>query len=132
MDRTWVFNSVSPLGWYGTEFIAGTGNAANDWSYFPQTYNEISAWAGFYPNWTAAGPNKDWGEMTFDINNNFNVSVTQTSQTDNSQTTTKGTFAFDTEKRTLRFNGPETLNGGTTPAVRIGDPVMCMKLLTQR
>lgn len=109
--RTWVFNSVSPVGWYGTTFIEEGGDS-NDWSYFPQTYNEISSWSNFWPGWTAAGPNKDFGEMTFDINNNFNVSVTQTSLTSDAQSTTKGTFSFDTEKRILRFNGPETLYGG--------------------
>jgi hypothetical protein len=57
--------------------------------------------------------NKNWGEMTFDLDGAYNISVTQTALADNSQTTQTGTFTYDIAKHKLILNGGvQLLMGG--------------------
>lgn len=90
--KTWVLDMASPIGWAGLDF---TYKEEGDvWSWLP-TYAEAG--------WSME--NKDWGEMTFDLDGAYNISVTQTALTDNSQTTQTGTFTYDIAKRKMILNG---------------------------
>jgi hypothetical protein len=83
--KTWVLNMEKPL-----EFIGKPTNYVN---------LAVSG-GGWYPNLSdiswAGLENKDWGEVTFNLNEGYNVSVTQTSSAIGStaKTTKTGTFTF--------------------------------------
>lgn len=99
--KTWVLDMASPIGWAGLDYPYNP-SGSDAWSWLP-TYAEAS-WAM---------PDKNWGEMTFDLDGAYNVSVTQTALNDDSQTTKSGTFTFDIAKHKLKFNGgAEMLLGG--------------------
>ncbi|MGO4771458.1 hypothetical protein ACEN2I_07320 [Flavobacterium sp. W22_SRS_FK3] len=97
--KTWVLDMASPIGWGGLDFPGKTGD---NWNWYPD-----------YASNTWVMPNKDWGEMTFNLDAGYNVSVKQTAQATTSQTTKTGLFSFDiaNNKMTLS-NGPELLYGG--------------------
>lgn len=101
--KTWIFNRVteSPFAFVGAGYINKT--LEGDWAWFPGSINDVS-WSGV--------ENKDWGEVTFDLNGGYNVTVKQTSLTTGSteQTTKSGTYNFSlsTESRNDRI----VLNGG--------------------
>ncbi|WP_348823727.1 hypothetical protein [Flavobacterium aestuarii] len=102
--KTWIINFVteSPFAFVPAEYV-NTTVGGGSWSWFPGSVNDVS-WSGIEV--------KDWGEVTFDLNGGYNVSVTQTSLTTGSheQTTTKGTYTF---QRTDDFtNDRLMLNGG--------------------
>lgn len=101
--KTWVLDMSGPIGWAGFEFPYGdTTNTDQYWNWFPD-------YAG--NEWVM--PNKNWGEMTFDLNGSYNVKVTQTALADNSQTTKTATFSYDIAKHSMSFNGnAEMLFGG--------------------
>ncbi|KFF04731.1 hypothetical protein [Flavobacterium reichenbachii] len=102
--KTWVIKMANPIGFAGPAYLNTTvGDTGGDaWTYFPGSINEI-LWSGIEV--------KDWGEITFDLNEGYNVTVKQTSLTTGStaQTTTKGTFTYtlssDFKKDFLDFNG---------------------------
>lgn len=101
--KTWVVNFVteSPFAFVGAGYINTT--VQGDWAWFPGSVNDVS-WSGIEV--------KDWGEVTFDLNGGYNISVTQTSLETGStaKTTTKGTYTF---QRTDDFtNDRLILNGG--------------------
>ncbi|KOS08343.1 hypothetical protein AM493_12505 [Flavobacterium akiainvivens] len=97
--KKWKLNMASPVGWTGLDFPAASGD---NWSWLPD-------YAG--NEWVMT--NKDWGSMTFDLDGNYNVSVTQTALTTNDQTTKTGTFSYDIANSRIVFNGgPEVLFGG--------------------
>lgn len=99
--KTWVIDMASPIGWAGFDYPYKM-NGTDSWSWLP-TYAEAS-WAM---------PDKNWGEMTFDLDGAYNVSVTQTALADDSQVTKTGTFTYDIAKHSLIFNGGvEMLFGG--------------------
>lgn len=99
--KTWVLDMASPVGWAGFDYPYNE-EGPDFWNWFPD-------YAG--NEWVM--PNKNWGEMTFDLNGGYNVSVTQTALNDDSQTTRKGTFNYDVEKHTMVLNnGVEVLFGG--------------------
>lgn len=101
--KTWVINFVteSPFGFVGAGYINKT--VEGDWAWWPGSYNDIS-WSGV--------ENKDWGEVTFDLNGGYNVSVTQTSLDTGStaKTTKKGTFTF--QRTDKSDNDRIIINGG--------------------
>ena len=47
--------------------------------------------------------NKDWGEMTFDLNGGYNVKVVQTALKSMDQTTKTGILYFDIAKDAIDF-----------------------------
>jgi hypothetical protein len=98
--KTWVLDMSGPVGWAGLDYPAKSGD---NWAWLP-AITDIS-WAGFEI--------KDWGEMRFDLNEAYNVSVTQTAYVGTSQTTKAGTFAFDIANDKITFDGGvEVLHGG--------------------
>lgn len=102
IGKTWVLNMEKPL-----EFLGKPTNyvnlAVSGGGWYP-SLSEIP-WAGL--------ENKDWGEVTFDLNEGYNVSVTQTSPAIGSteKTTKKGTFVFSLTDGST--NDKITFNGGT-------------------
>ncbi|MFL9843566.1 hypothetical protein [Flavobacterium rhizosphaerae] len=99
--KTWELDMASPIGWCGLDY-PWYPTGADYWNWFP-TYADAS-WAM---------ENKDWGSMTFNLDGNYNVSVTQTALTTNNQVTKTGTFSYDIDNHKLTFNGgPEMLYGG--------------------
>lgn len=99
--KTWVLDMSGPIGWAGFDFPYNE-SGADYWNWFPD-------YAG--NEWVME--NKNWGEMTFDLNGGYNTSVTQTALTTNSQTTKAGTYSYDVANHTLLFNsGVEMLHGG--------------------
>lgn len=99
--KTWELNMAEPIGWAGFDYPYNP-NGTDYWNWFPD-------YAG--NSWVME--NKDWGEMSFNLDGGYNVSVTQTALNNNTQTTKTGNFSFDIENNTLNFNGGvEMLYGG--------------------
>ncbi|MEH6659712.1 hypothetical protein [Leeuwenhoekiella marinoflava] len=99
--KTWVLNMVNPLGYGGTDFPYNP-DGSNYWNWYPD-------YAG--NEWLME--NKDWGEMTFDLDGAYNVEVTQTTLNSTSQTTKSGSFNYDIENHKINLNnGVELLFGG--------------------
>lgn len=99
--KTWVLNMVSPMGFGGMDFPYNE-DGADYWNWYPD-------YAG--NEWLME--NKDWGEMTFNLNGGYNVSVTQTALKSMEQTTKEGSFTYEIEEHSLIFNGGvEMLYGG--------------------
>ncbi len=97
--KTWVLNMANPVGWAGLEY---PGTSGDNWNWFPD-----------YASNSWVMENKDWGEMHFDLNEAYNVSVKQTAIVGTSQTNKSGTFVFDIPNNKLIFNGGvEMLYGG--------------------
>ncbi len=106
--KTWKLNMVAPIEFVGTnvhssamDAIYGAVPGSGDWNWYPN-FSDIS-WAGF--------ENKEWGEITFDLNGGYNVTIKQTSTTTGStaQTTKTGTYSYSqtpkfTDDRII-FNG---------------------------
>ncbi|MFV8324775.1 hypothetical protein [Flavobacterium sp. ZS1P14] len=101
--KTWVFNMVteSPFAFVGGGYINKT--VEGDWAWYPGSINDVS-WSGI--------ENKDWGEVTFDLNGGYNVKVKQTSLTTGStvKTTQTGTYNFSLTNGAT--NDRIILNGG--------------------
>jgi hypothetical protein len=101
--KTWVFNMVteSPFAFVGGGYINKT--VEGDWAWYPGSINDVS-WSGI--------ENKDWGEVTFDLNGGYNVKVKQTSLTTGStvKTTQSGTYNFSLTNGST--NDRIILNGG--------------------
>jgi hypothetical protein len=97
--KTWVLNMANPLGWAGLDY---PGKSGDNWNWFPD-----------YASNSWVMENKDWGEMYFNLNEAYNVSVKQTPIVGTSQTNKSGTFVFDIPNNKLVFNGGvEMLYGG--------------------
>lgn len=98
--KTWVLNMVKPLEFVDSNYINSTLSPAGWWPLL----SEIS-WAGL--------ENKNWGEITFDLNGGYNVSVTQTNPKLGSteQTTKAATFNFTLTDESK--NDRIVFNGGT-------------------
>lgn len=116
--KTWVLKMVAPIEFVGTNIHSpamdttyGVSNGGGDWSWYPN-FSDIP-WAGY--------ENKDWGEITFDLNGGYNVTVTQTSVIAGSieKTTKTGTFTYS---QTSDFtNDKIVFNGGTEMLHMNGD-----------
>ncbi|GAA5022158.1 hypothetical protein GCM10011506_01490 [Marivirga lumbricoides] len=99
--KTWVLNMESPMGFGGLDFPYNE-EGADYWNWYPDLASN---------DWIME--DKNWGEMTFDLNGSYNVSVTQTALNSSEQTTKKGSFNYDIEEHSLIFNGGvEMLIGG--------------------
>jgi len=97
--KTWVLDMGSPIGWAGLDFPSTTGD---NWSWYPD-----------YASNSWVMPNKDWGEIHFNLNGGYNTYVKQTAQTSNTQTTKTGLFTFDMANNKIAFSkGVELLYGG--------------------
>lgn len=97
--KTWVLDMANPIGWAGLNYPGATGD---NWNWFPD-----------YGGNSWVMPNKDWGEMTFDLDGGYHVKVVQTELNSMDQTTKSGLFNLDIVKSTLVFaGGPELLHGG--------------------
>ncbi|WP_343695945.1 hypothetical protein [Flavobacterium sp.] len=97
--KTWELNMADPVGWAGLDYPAASGD---NWNWFPD-----------YASNSWVMPNKNWGEMHFDLNGGYNTSVTQTALASAQQTTKSGTYNFDIANNKLIFNGGvEMLYGG--------------------
>jgi hypothetical protein len=101
--KTWIVNIVTQasIGFAAPEYINTTvGGGWGAW--MPDSNNDIG-WSGI--------ETKDWGEITFDLNGGYNVTVTQTSEVSGStqKTTTTGTYTYEMTdeftKDRLIFNG---------------------------
>lgn len=96
--KTWVLNMVQPLEFVDAAYINSTLSSPGWWPVLTDI-----PWAGL--------ENKNWGEVTFDLNGGYNVSVTQTNPDAGStqQTTKVGTFNFtltnESRKDNISFNG---------------------------
>lgn len=102
IGKTWVLDMEKPL-----EFIGQ-----------PATYENIATSGhGWWPNFSdiswAGLENKDWGEITFNLNGGFNVSVTQTDAAAGVLTKTTKTGTFNLNLTTASKNDRITFNGGT-------------------
>ena len=99
--KTWVLDMASPIGWAGFDYPYNP-LGSDYWNWFPD-------YAG--NEWVM--PNKNWGEMTFDLDGGYNISVTQTALNTNDQTTKAANFSYDIAKHTMVLNGGvEMLFGG--------------------
>jgi len=99
--KTWVLDMNSPIGWAGLDFPRGPEDG-DYWNWYPD-------YAG--NEWVM--PSKDWGEMTFNLDGGYNVSVTQTALNSDEQKTTSGSFGYTIDEHTINFNGGvELLYGG--------------------
>lgn len=97
--KTWVLDFIDPVGWSGLDYPAATGD---NWNWFPD-----------YASNSWVMPNKNWGEMRFDLNGGYNTKVIQTAIANDTQTNKTGTYSFDIANNKLAFNGGvEMLYGG--------------------
>ena len=99
--KTWVLDFIDPVGWAGLDFPYNP-KGSDYWNWFPD-----------YASNSWVMPNKNWGEMRFDLNGGYNTKVVQTALTTEVQTTKTGTYSFDITNNKLAFNGGlEMLYGG--------------------
>ena len=99
--KTWELDMSSPIGWAGFDFPRGPEDG-DYWNWYPD-------YAG--NEWVMAA--KNWGEMTFNLDGGYNVSVTQTALNSADQTTSTGSFSYNIEEHSINFNGGvELLYGG--------------------
>jgi hypothetical protein len=99
--KTWVLYMTAPL-----EFIGK-----------PTNYQNIAVSGhGWWPNLSDIGwaglENKDWGEVTFNLNEGYNVSVTQTSPIAGSTTKTTKAGTFNLSLTDGSKNDRIVFNGG--------------------
>lgn len=97
--KTWVLDMTKPIGWYGPDYPKHNGSA-DDWSWHPD-------YAG--NEWVM--PNRDYGNMHFDLNNGKNYSVTMVDATGHATIKT-GSFDISTSTGIMKLYGAELLYGG--------------------
>lgn len=97
--KTWVLDMRRPIGWYGFDYLKKNGSS-DDWSWHPD-------YAG--NEWVM--PNRDYGQMTFDLNNAKNYQRIL-KDANGVGTATKSTFNLDLSNAKLKLNGAEILYGG--------------------
>ncbi|SMP09460.1 hypothetical protein [Flavobacterium hercynium] len=96
--KTWVLNMIQPLEFVDSKYENSTISAPGWWPLLTDI-----PWANL--------EDKNWGEVTFDLNGGYNVTVTQTNPTVGSaeQTTKTGTFNYTLTKEfkedKIAFNG---------------------------
>jgi hypothetical protein len=91
--KTWIFDPTDPISYYGDGWLWDPGTCP-DWSGFPC--------------------GTDWGEVTFDLNGRYNLTVKQKSLAGDTYTTKKGNFGFDIAGKTLNFIGVPMLYSKNT------------------
>lgn len=95
--KTWVLNMERPVGWYGLDYGEG---GSGDWVYHPSY--EGNEWVM---------ENKDWGQMTFNLDGDYNYSRTMYDKNGN-PVTCEGTFTMDLEAEFIHLQGCDMLYGG--------------------
>lgn len=95
--KTWELNMERPVGWYGTTYGEG---GDDDWFWHPD-------YAG--NEWVME--NKDWGEMTLDLNGDTNYQRIMYDDS-GSPVTCTGTFTMNLEAGSIQLNGCDLLYGG--------------------
>ena len=101
--KTWVLNMVAPLEFIGGNRVDYVNRAVSGPGWWPNL-SDIS-WAGL--------ENKDWGEITFDLNGGNNVTVDQTNPLLGSTLKTKKTGTFNFALTNGEIDDKITFNGGT-------------------
>jgi hypothetical protein len=101
--KTWVLYMTAPLEFIGKPATPYQNIAVSGHGWWPNL-SDIS-WAGL--------ENKDWGEVTFDLNGGYNVSVTQTNPTLGSTVKTTKTGTFNFGLTVGQTNDRIVFNGGT-------------------
>lgn len=95
--KTWKLNMAKPIGWFGLDYGKGSGD---DWSWHPD-------YAG--NEWVM--PNKDYGEMTFNLNNAKNYQRI-IYDANNNPVTCNGKFDMDLAQKKIKLFGCDMLFGG--------------------
>jgi hypothetical protein len=95
--KTWVLDMDFPIGWYGLDYGKGSGD---DWSWHPD-------YAG--NSWTM--DKRDYGSMTFDLDNGKNYKRVLIDKAGNA-TTSIGKFDLDVKNNLVKLAGGEMLFGG--------------------
>lgn len=101
--KTWVLYMTAPLEFIGQPATPYQNIAVSGHGWWPNL-SDIS-WAGL--------EDKDWGEVTFDLDGGYNVSVTQTNPTLGSTVKTTKTGTFNFALTTGQTNDRIVFNGGT-------------------
>lgn len=91
--KTWIFDPTNPISYYG-----------DGWLYDP----------GTCPDWSGFPCGTDWGEVTFDLNGRYNLTVKQKSLSGDTYTTKKGSFGFNIADKTLTFIGVPMLSSANS------------------
>lgn len=97
--KTWVLDMARPIGWYGYDYLKHNGSG-DDWSWHPD-------YAG--NEWVM--PNRDYGKMSFDLNNGKNYRRTYIDDNGNTVNCT-GKFDLDLANHVMKIIGCEMLFGG--------------------
>ena len=95
--KTWVLDMVNPMGFYGLDWGKG---GSGDWSWEPDLASN---------SWIM--PSRDYGEIKFDLNGNFNYTKISKDAAGNASTCV-GTFSYDFANKLINLNGCELLFGG--------------------
>ncbi|RXK83801.1 hypothetical protein [Filimonas effusa] len=95
--KTWVLDMTAPIGWFGFDYGKPSGD---NWDWHP-------SYAG--NEWVM--PNRDYGEMTFDLNGSKNYSRSLKNET-GQVTKCTGKFSIDPVKKMVYLIGCEVLFGG--------------------
>ncbi|SKC42795.1 hypothetical protein [Ohtaekwangia koreensis] len=102
--KTWIFDPTNPISYYGPKYTGGPGGSGDEWLYDP----------GTCPSWSGFPCGTDWGEVTFDLNGRYNLTVKQKSPTGDTYTTKKGNFGFNIASKTLSFIGVPMLSSANS------------------
>lgn len=99
MGKTWVLDMSKPIGWYGYDYLKHNGSA-DDWSWHPDYKGN---------EWVM--PDRDYGEMTFNLDNGKNYKRVYIDDNGNRETCT-GKFDMNITDHTITLVGCEMLFGG--------------------
>lgn len=102
--KTWIFDPTNPISYYGPKYTGGPGGTGDEWLYDP----------GTCPSWSGFPCGTDWGEVTFDLNGRYNLTVKQKSLAGDTYTTKKGSFGFNIASKTLSFIGVPMLSSANS------------------
>lgn len=95
--KTWVLNMDRPIGWYGLDYGKASGD---NWSWHPDYVGN---------EWVM--PNRDYGQMTFNLNGGKNYQRILIDAS-NVAATCNGKFDMDLKSNNLKLIGCELLYGG--------------------
>jgi hypothetical protein len=118
-----VLRRANPIEYAGANYLHSPAmdipygvDSPGDWNWDP---GSLQSWSGY--------EDKDWGEITFNLNSGFNVTVKQTSFITGStaQTTTSGAFNYTmtphfTGDMLLFTGGPEMLHMNESSSLNFG------------
>ena len=97
--KTWVLDMTKPIGWYGFDYVKHNGSG-DDWSYHPDYVGN---------EWVM--PNRDYGSITFDLDNAKNYKKV-TLDAGGNATTCTAKFNLDPINHKLNLTGCGLLFGG--------------------